>query len=140
MLALIAPGQGSQSPGMLNSWIQDPASLSLLNKWSTDIDLDLVRLGTTADAEEIKDAFHNIASNNKMIITTEKDASRLMLLQEKLSAYELPIYIQSIGIDFLFGEGKAFNEEIVKFIHSIIPPIEPEIDVENEEEQNVYDV
>jgi hypothetical protein len=75
-----------------------------------------------------------------MIITTEKDASRLMLLQEKLSAYELPIYIQSIGIDFLFGEGKAFNEEIVKFIHSIIPPIEPEIDVENEEEQNVYDV
>ncbi|CAB4717638.1 MAG: acyltransferase domain-containing protein [Actinobacteria bacterium] len=55
MLALIAPGQGSQSPGMLNSWIQDPASLSLLNKWSTDIDLDLVRLGTTADADEIKD-------------------------------------------------------------------------------------
>ncbi len=95
---------------------------------------------TFDDAEEIKDAFHNIASNNKMIITTEKDASRLMLLQEKLSAYELPIYIQSIGIDFLFGEGKAFNEEIVKFIHSMIPPIEPEIDVENEEEKTVYDV
>jgi tetraacyldisaccharide 4'-kinase len=95
---------------------------------------------TFDDAEEIKDAFHNIAFNNKMIITTEKDASRLMLLQEKLSAYELPIYIQSIGIDFLFGEGKAFNEEIVKFIHSMIPPIEPKIDVENEEEKTVYDV
>ena len=55
MLAIIAPGQGSQTPGMLNSWIQDPTLNGLLVSWSDAIGLDLVRLGTVADAEEIKD-------------------------------------------------------------------------------------
>ena len=55
MLAIIAPGQGSQTPGMLNSWVTNPIFHELLSKWSMRIDLDLIRLGTTADAEEIKD-------------------------------------------------------------------------------------
>jgi [acyl-carrier-protein] S-malonyltransferase len=55
MLAFIAPGQGAQSPGMLSPWIAEPEALELLNLWSSEIDLDLVRLGTTADADEIKD-------------------------------------------------------------------------------------
>ena len=55
MLAIIAPGQGSQTPGMLNTWIQDPALKELLVQWSNAIDLDLLHLGTVADAEEIKD-------------------------------------------------------------------------------------
>ena len=55
MLAIIAPGQGSQTPGMLNSWIEDAESKSLLSSWSDAIGLDLLALGTTADADEIKD-------------------------------------------------------------------------------------
>ena len=55
MLAIIAPGQGSQTPGMLNSWIQDPSLKDLLLSWSDAIGLDLLHLGTDADAEEIKD-------------------------------------------------------------------------------------
>ena len=55
MLAIIAPGQGSQTPGMFNSWIQDPALKELLVSWSDSIGLDLLHLGTVADAEEIKD-------------------------------------------------------------------------------------
>ena len=55
MLAIIAPGQGSQTPGMLNSWIQDPSLKELLINWSAAIGLDLLHLGTVADAEEIKD-------------------------------------------------------------------------------------
>ena len=55
MLAFIAPGQGAQTPGMLAPWIADPAAKLLLSQWSHEIDLDLVRLGTTADADEIKD-------------------------------------------------------------------------------------
>ena len=55
MLAIIAPGQGSQTPGMLNSWIQDPSLKELLLSWSDAIGLDLLHLGTNADAEEIKD-------------------------------------------------------------------------------------
>ena len=55
MLAIIAPGQGSQTPGMFNSWIQDPVFKALIISWSYAIGLDLLHLGTTADAEEIKD-------------------------------------------------------------------------------------
>jgi [acyl-carrier-protein] S-malonyltransferase len=55
MLALIAPGQGSQTPGMLQPWIADPAKAQLLSQWSEAIDLDLLHLGTTAEADEIRD-------------------------------------------------------------------------------------
>lgn len=55
MLAFIAPGQGAQTPGMLTPWITDPSAQELLSHWSQEIDLDLVRLGTSADADEIKD-------------------------------------------------------------------------------------
>ena len=55
MLAIIAPGQGSQTPGMFNSWIQDPLLKELLLSWSDAIGLDLLHLGTVAEAEEIKD-------------------------------------------------------------------------------------
>ncbi len=55
MLAVIAPGQGSQTPGMFNSWVTNPVFHELLSKWSMRIDLDLIRLGTIADADEIKD-------------------------------------------------------------------------------------
>jgi len=55
VLAIIAPGQGSQTPGMFNSWIQDPTLKELLVSWSDAIGLDLLRLGTVAEAEEIKD-------------------------------------------------------------------------------------
>jgi len=55
VLALLAPGQGSQTPGMLTPWISDSDSRQLLVTWSEAIDLDLVHLGTQADAEEIRD-------------------------------------------------------------------------------------
>jgi len=55
VLAIIAPGQGSQTPGMFNSWIQDPLLKELLLSWSDAIGLDLLHLGTVAEAEEIKD-------------------------------------------------------------------------------------
>ena len=55
MLAIIAPGQGSQTPGLFNGWIEDPSLKELIIAWSDAIGLDLLRLGTTAEADEIKD-------------------------------------------------------------------------------------
>lgn len=66
MLAIIAPGQGSQTPGMLNSWIEDPALKALITAWSESIGLDLLRLGTQADADEIKDT----ANAQPLIVAT----------------------------------------------------------------------
>jgi [acyl-carrier-protein] S-malonyltransferase len=55
VIALLAPGQGSQTPGMLEPWLDDPGARETLAAWSAAIGLDLERLGTTAGAEEIKD-------------------------------------------------------------------------------------
>ena len=92
MLALIAPGQGSQTPGMLNSWIQDPISKSFLTKWSADIDLDLVRLGTTAEADEIKDT---------------ANAQPLIVATSLLAAHSLGIYQFAVVSGHSVGELSA---------------------------------
>ncbi|HTI74184.1 MAG TPA: ACP S-malonyltransferase [Mycobacterium sp.] len=55
MLALLAPGQGSQTPGMLAEWLELPGAAERLAAWSEISGLDLARLGTTATAEEITD-------------------------------------------------------------------------------------
>jgi [acyl-carrier-protein] S-malonyltransferase len=55
VLALLAPGQGSQTPGMLTAWLELPGTAERLAAWSEISGLDLVRLGTTATAEEITD-------------------------------------------------------------------------------------
>ncbi len=58
MLALLAPGQGAQTPGFLTPWLADATSRALVENWSNLIDLDLVELGTTADADEIRETSH----------------------------------------------------------------------------------
>ena len=55
MFALLAPGQGSQTPGMLAAWLEQPGAAERLAAWSEISGLDLARLGTTATAEEITD-------------------------------------------------------------------------------------
>ncbi|MGW7353081.1 ACP S-malonyltransferase [Streptomyces sp. NPDC054784] len=55
MLVLVAPGQGAQKPGFLSPWLDLPGVTERLEEWSAAIDLDLIRYGTEADADEILD-------------------------------------------------------------------------------------
>lgn len=55
MLAIVAPGQGAQVPGFLSPWLELPGMSARFEAWSDVAGLDLVRYGTTADAEEIRD-------------------------------------------------------------------------------------
>ena len=56
MLAVLCPGQGSQRPGFLDPWLSaTPAAEARLRWWSVLAGVDLLRLGTTAGADEIKD-------------------------------------------------------------------------------------
>ena len=55
VLAVLAPGQGAQKPGMLTEWLDLPGAESFF-RWAGAIaDADLLSLGTTGDAEAIKD-------------------------------------------------------------------------------------
>jgi [acyl-carrier-protein] S-malonyltransferase len=55
VIAVFAPGQGAQSPGMLAPWLELPGVADQVAAFSEVAGLDLAQLGTTADADEIKD-------------------------------------------------------------------------------------
>ena len=55
MLIITAPGQGAQTPGFLAPWLDVPGVAERLGAASELAGLDLIRFGTTATADEIKD-------------------------------------------------------------------------------------
>jgi [acyl-carrier-protein] S-malonyltransferase len=55
MLLIAAPGQGAQAPGFLREWLELPRFAEHLGAWSELAGCDLIRCGTTADADEIRD-------------------------------------------------------------------------------------
>ena len=55
MLVITAPGQGAQTPGFLSPWLDVPGVAERLGTWSELAGADLIRCGTTAGADEIKD-------------------------------------------------------------------------------------
>lgn len=54
MLVVVAPGQGAQTPGMFNEWLELPAFAEIVAQASAATKLDLRALGTTADADAIR--------------------------------------------------------------------------------------
>ncbi|WP_328607551.1 ACP S-malonyltransferase [Amycolatopsis sp. NBC_00345] len=54
-VAVLSPGQGSQAPGMLTPWLELDGARARVDEWSARAGLDLLRLGTEAEAEEIQD-------------------------------------------------------------------------------------
>jgi [acyl-carrier-protein] S-malonyltransferase len=55
MFVIASPGQGSQKPGFLAPWLDNPDYRETLARWSTTIGVDLVTHGTTSDLETITD-------------------------------------------------------------------------------------
>ena len=50
VLAIVAPGQGAQTPGFLQPWLEDPVFADRLVWLSAVAGIDLVHYGTEADA------------------------------------------------------------------------------------------
>ena len=55
MLVILAPGQGSQKPGFMSSWLELPVFRSKLEEFSEALSLDLIKHGTLSDEETIRD-------------------------------------------------------------------------------------
>lgn len=55
MIVVVAPGQGSQSPGFLTPWLEQPGLAEKLSSYSEAAGLDLAAHGTTSDADTIRD-------------------------------------------------------------------------------------
>ncbi len=55
MLAILAPGQGAQTPGMLSAWLELSGVDEHLAQLSEAAGIDLLAHGTTSDADQIRD-------------------------------------------------------------------------------------
>jgi [acyl-carrier-protein] S-malonyltransferase len=89
VLAVLAPGQGSQKPGFLVPWLALPDVEARLRWWSALSGVDLVHLGTEADDEEIKD--------------TAK-TQPLLVAAALLTAEQLPMYDVAVTAGHSVGE------------------------------------
>lgn len=69
---------------------------------------------TIDDWKDILKRFNNIQHADKVILTTEKDAVRLMKFNHELK--EMPVYVMPITTQFLFNDENRFHDLISKFI------------------------
>jgi tetraacyldisaccharide 4'-kinase len=66
------------------------------------------------DLKDIQKKFEAINAEHKLIITTEKDAVRLLKFKEQL--HKLPLYVLPVRHKFLFDEGRLFDKKVVDFV------------------------
>jgi tetraacyldisaccharide 4'-kinase len=69
---------------------------------------------TIDDWKDIRKKFEAIPGDDKVILTTEKDAVRLEKFFGEIG--ELPVYVVPVRHHFLFDEGSKFNERVRNFI------------------------
>lgn len=55
MIVIACPGQGSQTPGFLNEWLELPGANEALGTASERAGVDLIQHGTVSDADTIRD-------------------------------------------------------------------------------------
>lgn len=72
----------------------------------------------TKDLQQIKEQFMRLEEGKRLIITTEKDATRLKhqsALDEKLKPY---IYVLPVEIEFLQNQQHIFNQNIIGYVRT----------------------
>jgi len=69
---------------------------------------------TIDDLRDIKKRFAAITAPYKIILTTEKDAVRLVKFTQELE--DMPLYVVPIELEFLFNDAGRFNGLIGTFI------------------------
>jgi [acyl-carrier-protein] S-malonyltransferase len=89
VLAVLSPGQGSQKPGFLTPWLELPGAEARLRWWSALAGVDLVYLGTEADADEIRDTART---------------QPLLVAAALITAEQLPLYDVSVVAGHSIGE------------------------------------
>jgi [acyl-carrier-protein] S-malonyltransferase len=97
VIALLAPGQGSQTEGMLSPWLDLPGAADQLDLWSKASGLDLVRLGTTASTEEITDTAVTQPLVVAATLLAHQELTKRGLLASETKNAELIVAGHSVG-------------------------------------------
>lgn len=107
MLAIVCPGQGSQTPGFLEPWLELPGISQALSEWSDATGVDLVTHGTTSDEETIKDT---------------AVAQPLIVAAGLLAAQALDI--QSLNTNDWMTAGHSVGEITAAGLSGVLSPVE----------------
>ena len=71
------------------------------------------------DLINIRESFNNIAVENKILLTTEKDLMRIERGEQKEILRNLPFYYLPIEIDFFAQDKELFNQIIYSYVKNV---------------------
>ena len=72
------------------------------------------------DWKDIQKRFEAMTAERKIILTTEKDAMRLLKFSQEMNG--MPFYVLPIEHKFLFNQENEFNEVVIQFIQNFKYP------------------
>ena len=72
------------------------------------------------DWKDIRKRFESIQAEKKIILTTEKDAMRLLKFSQEMNG--MPFYVLPIEHKFLFNQENEFNDLVIQFIQNFKHP------------------
>jgi tetraacyldisaccharide 4'-kinase len=104
---------GIANPAPLKRWLGDKAGSYYELAYSDH------HIYTIDDLKHMIRRYGNIAEPNKIILTTEKDAVRLIKFRQELEDW--PFYVLPIEPQFLFSGQPRFTDLIIKFITNFNP-------------------
>lgn len=78
----------------------------------TTMEFEDHRLFSNYDVAQFKRLYDNMEGRKKMIITTEKDATRLELHKDYILENRMAMYVIPIEVDFHFNEKETFDKDI----------------------------
>lgn len=84
------------------------------------IDFNDHHIFSIEDWREIKKRFEYIQEDNKIILTTEKDAMRLQKFEHEIGG--MPFYVLPMQHKFLFNEGVKFTQCVIDYIGNFKKP------------------
>lgn len=99
---------GIANPAPLKRWLNDHSKTYYELAYSDH------HIFSIDDWQTIVRRFKSIPAANKIILTTEKDAVRLIKFGQELEDW--PFYVLPIAPQFLFEDGPRFTDLIIKFI------------------------
>lgn len=68
------------------------------------------------DISNLNGIYNNFEAENKVILTTEKDAMRLELHRKYIEDNNLPIFVLPVEVAFHFDEGEIFDTDVRDFL------------------------
>lgn len=99
---------GIANPKPLQAWLEKKTKAYHLLEYTDH------HIFSIDDLKEIRARFRAINSEYKIILTTEKDAVRLVKFNSEIKDW--PLYIVPIRHYFLFDEGIQFDQQVIDFV------------------------